>query len=120
MGADGRLPIASSALMNDRDGCGASDTMESLMTPNGAFPGDSARGMPLNKAIPTMPLPNSMMIALANNVPNGVNGQNAYDSEWISAHSSSANSTSPLNVPGQQQPAMHHALPLQEDESNKR
>lgn len=77
------------------------------------FQGDSG-GILSGPTVPTMSVPNSMMIALANNVPNGVNGHRAYDVEWASANPSAANSGAPVNVAGQK-PVLCH--PMQDDPS---
>lgn len=103
---------------SDRECYAPADMMESLISQQNGFHEDSGTGLLPGVTVPTMPVPNSMMIASANNAPNGVNGHRVYDSEWVSANGSTANTGSPSNVAAQ--PVMCHPNPDDQVMSDKR
>jgi len=118
IGGDCCLQGGVSGPTSDRECYVPPDMMESLMSQQNGFQGDSGTAMLSSPAVPTMPVPNSMMIALANNAPNGVNGHRVYESEWVTANGSSANAGSAANAPAQ--PVMCHATQDDQIISDKR
>lgn len=77
---------------SDRDVYGSETAMESMMTQRNAFQRETGSELLSNQVVPSVPVPNSMMIALANNAANGTNGHR-YDAKWT------ANASAALPVP---------------------